>query len=788
MATIVTKNSSTASAVPTTSDLVQGELAVNVTDKRIFTENASTQIVELGTNPSTITTATATVTGTLTANGTFASSNAVLTGGTVNGIVIGGSTPQAITGTTVTANTGFVGGLTGNVTGNLTGNVTGNVIGNVTGDLTGNVTASSGTTTLNNLVVNGTADFTNTKLVNITTPIAGTDAANKSYVDDTVAAVIDSAPAALDTLNELAAALGDDANFAGTVTTALATKLPLAGGTMTGAIAMGTAKITGLGDPTSAQDAATKTYVDTADALKLSLTGGTMSGAIAMGTNKITGVGNPTLAQDAATKDYVDDILGSATSAATSAAAAATSASNAATSASNAASSATTASNAVTSAELAATNAAASYDSFDDRYLGAKASDPTLDNDGDALIAGATYFNTSSNSMKVYSGSAWSNVAPVATTVTLSQVTDFPSQSGQSGKYLSTNGTVPSWETLTTDPTLGTLTKTFTTGESSTINLTSSVLAPVVSVTKEVPQTGVTNNNWDVNSTTENYTRLDSAAATTLDWVDNYAEGTYASKSVSLQSSDNRSIFFKPDGTIFYHQSRNTDEIYQYTVSTAGDLSTATYASKSLSFASKDTNTVGMAISGDGLHAYMGGVTNARIYQYDLSTAWDVSTGSDASKSLDVSGEMAYPLSFAFKSDGTKIYVLDPSSNVLQYSLSTAWDVSTGSYDSVSFALADTPRMITFVNNGKTLLFTTDTTDLVRTATLSTAWDLSTASLNTGGFSVAGQTTAPYGIAYYNDSVYAASTTVAYQYSLGAILDTRHRLIRLSRRRQDHRS
>jgi hypothetical protein len=150
-----------------------------------------------------------------------------------------------------------------------------------------------------------------------------------------------------------------------------------------------------LGDPTSAQDAATKTYVDTADALKLSLSGGTMSGAIAMGTNKITGVGNPTLAQDAATKDYVDDILGSATSAATSAAAAATSASNASTSASNAASSATTASNAVTSAELAATNAAASYDSFDDRYLGAKASDPTLDNDGDALIAGATYFNTS---------------------------------------------------------------------------------------------------------------------------------------------------------------------------------------------------------------------------------------------------------------------------------------------------------------------------------------------------------------------------------------------------------
>ena len=67
--------------------------------------------------------------------------------------------------------------------------------------------------------------------------------------------------------------------------------------------------------------------------------------------------------------------------------------------------------------------------------------------------------------------------------------------------------------------TSGTLTKTFTAGESSTINLTSSVVAPVVSVTKEVLQSGVTNNNWNVNSTTENYTRLNSAYATTLAFV-----------------------------------------------------------------------------------------------------------------------------------------------------------------------------------------------------------------------------------------------------------------------------
>lgn len=79
---------------------------------------------------------------------------------------------------------------------------------------------------------------------------------------------------------------------------------------------------------------------------------------------------------------------------------AANSASNAATSASNAATSET---NAATSEA----NAAASYDSFDDRYLGAKASNPTLDNDGDPLLTGAIYWNTTSGEWRVYTGSVW---------------------------------------------------------------------------------------------------------------------------------------------------------------------------------------------------------------------------------------------------------------------------------------------------------------------------------------------------------------------------------------------
>ena len=112
-----------------------------------------------------------------------------------------------------------------------------------------------------------------------------------------------------------------------------------------------------------------------------------------------------------------------ATNASNSASAAATSATNAATSASNAASSAT-------SAQAAQTAAEAAYDNFDDRYLGAKSSDPTLDNDGNALITGALYFNTTAGEMRVYSGSAWiaaylpsSSYVTINTTQTLTNKT-----------------------------------------------------------------------------------------------------------------------------------------------------------------------------------------------------------------------------------------------------------------------------------------------------------------------------------------------------------------------------
>ncbi len=104
-----------------------------------------------------------------------------------------------------------------------------------------------------------------------------TKIATTAYVTTAIDNLVDSAPGALNTLNELAAALGDDASFSSTITTSIATKLPLAGGTLTGNLVLS-------GAPTSGLHPATKTYTDTADALKLNLSGGTLTGDLTINT------------------------------------------------------------------------------------------------------------------------------------------------------------------------------------------------------------------------------------------------------------------------------------------------------------------------------------------------------------------------------------------------------------------------------------------------------------------------------------------------------------------------
>ncbi len=188
------------------------------------------------------------------------------------------------------------------------------------------------------------------------------------------------------------------------------------GGTLSGILNMGGYRITNLGTPSAGTDASTKDYVDSnvgavsASAVAAAASAASASASAASATSSASSASTSasnasTSASNAASSAAA--ALASQSAAASSASSASTSASNAATSASNASTSATSASNSATSAASSAASALAAFDSFDDRYLGAKATDPTVDNDGDPLNAGDLYYNTTLSVMKVYTGSAW---------------------------------------------------------------------------------------------------------------------------------------------------------------------------------------------------------------------------------------------------------------------------------------------------------------------------------------------------------------------------------------------
>jgi len=211
---------------------------------------------------------------------------------------------------------------------------------------------------------------------------------------------------------------------------------------------------------------------------------------------------------------------------------------------------------------------------------------------------------------------------------------------------------------------------------------------------------------------------------------------SYDSVSFSVASQDTylTGIFFKPDGTKMYACGNTNDTIFQYSLSTAWDLSTASYDSKSFSVASQDTFSPSVFFKEDGLTMFtMGGGTDA-VYEYTLSTAWDVSTASYTNNSFSVNSQAPAPRSVFFKSDGTKMYVVDGTSfaaAVYEYALSTAWDITSASYNNASYATeneASSTEGLFFKSDGLSMFAISRSDDTVYEYSLSTAWDLSTVS------------------------------------------------------------
>lgn len=242
--------------------------------------------------------------------------------------------------------------------------------------------------------------------------------------------------------------------------------------------------------------------------------------------------------------------------------------------------------------------------------------------------------------------------------------------------------------------------------------------------------------------------------------------------SVSLYDPTPYSIQFKPDGTKFYMIGNSSGgKIQQFSLSTAWDLSTASSDSKS--YTTGFTTNTCFAIKPDGTQLYVQDYANATVYEYDINTAWDISTvNSTSTASYTTTGEQAGEL--RFKPDGTKFYLIaNGTDSITQYSLSTAWDLSTASTDSATLDVStqETGPVAMAFNDDGTLVFVTGFTGSeIHQYSLSTAWDISTASYDSVSF----DTTTPeanlsslffssdgtkmYAMSFNSDSIYQFST------------------------------
>ncbi|MBU1151777.1 Ig-like domain-containing protein, partial [Patescibacteria group bacterium] len=253
------------------------------------------------------------------------------------------------------------------------------------------------------------------------------------------------------------------------------------------------------------------------------------------------------------------------------------------------------------------------------------------------------------------------------------------------------------------------------------------------------------------------------------------SSASYDSVSFAYEGGNGSGINFNSDGTKMFVGERNTNKLYRYSLSSAWDLSTASYdTDNTLNVGGQAADPYGFAFKSDGTAVYIVDTTTI-VYQYTLSSAWDLTSGSYAEKSysLDniVNGSEA-TTGIAFNSDGSKMYVSEYYTKAIyQYTLSTPWDVSSATYDEKSLSIASQSGSVygvAFQSDGERLYTIGAQNNKVYQYNLSSAWDLSSGSYS--GNSVDTEADPSGGLAFKTDGskmyLVGISTTNVYQYTL----------------------
>ena len=290
----------------------------------------------------------------------------------------------------------------------------------------------------------------------------------------------------------------------------------------------------------------------------------------------------------------------------------------------------------------------------------------------------------------------------------------------------------------------------------------------------ETPSNGDTfydtaNNTYDVYINDE-WKRFIGEGGGLPSWTVDISQLSYDSVSFSVvsQEATARQIRFNTDGTKMYLGGSN-DNIYQYSLSTAFDISTLSYDSVSWNPGSV-TDIQAFFFNNDGTKIYIG---KSILYEYSLSTAFDMSsTLTLVSSSLDL-GEDSF--CWNISRDGQKVFACPYSDqDVHSWTLSTPYDTSSASKD--TYVLADTnsqrsfPTDINFDSSGEKLYILDDNSNVYQYS-MTTAYDLSTATYDNKSFNFSGTDTSTQSLVFNADGTKAFMSAkindAVYQYSTG---------------------
>lgn len=176
---------------------------------------------------------------------------------------------------------------------------------------------------------------------------------------------------------------------------------------------------------------------------------------------------------------------------------------------------------------------------------------------------------------------------------------------------------------------------------------------------------------------------------------------------VSGQESSPTAIMYNDDGTVLYVLGHSGDDINEYALSTAYDVSSATFTQSALYVGAQESNPYDMMFNNDGTVLYVAGYYGDDINEYTLTTPYDISTGTFNQIALDVSSQESSLLSMLFNNDGTALYVMGISGkDINEYTLTTPYDISTGTFNQIALDVSSQenyPASMIFNNDGSKL-------------------------------------------------------------------------------------